>query len=204
MMKTPLSTDFPVFIKYILCYTIIIKLKEGEHVLTIDDIYALPDGQRAELIDGRMYMMETPARSHQGILSFLLLRIGNYLEAHGNLCEIYLAPFAVFLDKNIYTYVEPDISVICDKNKLNDKGCNGAPDWVIEIVSPSSKQMDYLIKLLKYQAAGVREYWIIDYEKNLILVYNFEANLIENYTLSDTVKTGIYEDLEINFSKLDI
>ena len=83
------------------------------------------------------------------------------------------APFAVYLDEINNTYVEPDISVICDPNKLDDKGCKGAPDWIIEIVSPASRKMDYLLKLFKYRSAGVREYWIVDIAKNRITVYNF-------------------------------
>ena len=111
---------------------------------------------------------------------------------------------AVYLDDTTSTYVEPDISVICDPDKLDDQGCNGAPDWIIEIVSPASKRMDYYTKLFKYRTAGVREYWIIDAAKNQIFVYNFEKGDTEQYTLQDSVKAGIYENLVIDFSKLDI
>ena len=113
-------------------------------------------------------------------------------------------PFAVYLDDTTSTYVEPDISVICDPDKLDDQGCNGAPDWIIEIVSPASKRMDYYTKLFKYRTAGVREYWIIDAAKNQIFVYNFEKGDTEQYTLQDSVKAEIYENLVIDFSKLDI
>ena len=108
------------------------------------------------------------------------------------------------LDDTTSTYVEPDISVICDPDKLDDQGCNGAPDWIIEIVSPASKRMDYYTKLFKYRTAGVREYWIIDAVKNQIFVYNFEKGDAEQYALQDSVKAGIYENLVIDFSKLDI
>lgn len=144
---------------------------------TIDDIYALPDGERAELIDGNIYYMAPPSRKHQRIITELSTTINNYIKANNGSCEVYLAPFAVFLNKNDKTYVEPDISVICDENKLTDKGCNGAPDWIIEIVSPSSKRMDYSVKLFKYRSSGVREYWIVDMEKNRITVWNFEMEL---------------------------
>lgn len=99
-------------------------------------------------------------------------------------------------------YLEPDISVICDKNKLTDEGCMGAPDWIIEIVSPSSHTMDYMKKLLKYGTAGVREYWIVDPTKERITVYNFENESAEEYTFSDKIKTGIYEDFEIDFGRI--
>ena len=100
--------------------------------------------------------------------------------------------------------MEPDISVICDKNKLDDKGCNGAPDWVIEIVSQNSKKMDYVIKLFKYKTSGVREYWIVDPEKNRITVYYFEDNFMEEYSFKDKVKVNIYDDFEIDFSQVNI
>ena len=101
-------------------------------------------------------------------------------------------------------YVEPDVSVICDKDKLDERGCNGAPDWIIEVISPSSKRMDRSIKLFKYRSAGVREYWMIDPNKNTVTVYFFEEDFVEDYTLSDMVPAHIYEDLEIDFSVLDL
>lgn len=176
--------------------------KKGTY--TIGDIYALPDGERAELIDGNIYYMAPPSRKHQRAVTELSTIINNYIKSSNGLCEVDLAPFAVFLDENDKNYVEPDISVICDKNKLTDKGCNGAPDWIIEIVSPSSKRMDYLVKLFKYRSAAVREYWIIDTDKNRVTVYYFETDFMEEYTLADKVKVNIYDDLEIDFSIMDL
>lgn len=177
-----------------------------ERIYTIDDIYALPDGERAELIDGNIYYMAPPSRKHQHLVTFFTRNISNYIQDNKGDCEVYTAPFAVFLNENDKTYVEPDISVICDRNKLTDKGCNGAPDWIIEIVSPSSKRMDYSIKLFKYRSSGVREYWIVDPDKNRVMVYYFEVeeDSMDEYTLSDKVKVNIYEDLEIDFSTIDI
>lgn len=170
---------------------------------TIDDIYALPDGERAELIDGQMYMMAPPNRMHQELVQELSRTIGNYIKSKGGLCKVYPAPFAVFLSADNKTYVEPDISVICDKNKLTDKGCNGAPEWIIEIVSPSSRNMDYLTKLLKYRSAGVREYWIINPMLETIQFYHFDNSQIANaFRFSDSVKSGIFEDLEICIADL--
>lgn len=171
---------------------------------TIDDIYNLPDGQRAELIDGELYMMATPTRIHQRLVMELSFRIRDYIGSNHEDCEVYPSPFAVFLDADNEIYLEPDISVICDKNKLTDEGCKGAPDWIIEIVSPSSRPMDYNKKLLKYGTAGVREYWIVDSMKELIMVYNFEYNTFEQYSFSDKVKAGIYEDFEIDFAGVSI
>ena len=171
---------------------------------TIDDIYALPDGQRAELIDGQMYMMAPPTRRHQRITLELSTIINNYIKDKGGSCEVDIAPFAVFLNEDDKNYVEPDISVICASEKLTDNGCTGAPDWIIEIVSPGSRRMDYFVKLFKYRTAGVREYWIVDPEKNRVTVYLFDSDNTEEYSFSDTVKVGIYDDLEIDLSSINI
>ena len=170
---------------------------------TIEDIYALPDGQRAELIDGQIYDMAPPSRIHQKISTQLVSCINHYISEHHGNCEVYAAPFAVFLNKDNKNYVEPDISVVCSLEKLTDKGCIGAPDWIIEIVSPGSRRMDYYTKLFKYRTAGVREYWIVDPEKNRITVYNFESEDTTEYTFSDSVKVGIYENLIIDFGSMN-
>ena len=169
---------------------------------TTDYIYNLPDGKRAELIDGRVYMMAPPSRLHQEISFELSRKIADYIDSKKGDCKVYLAPFAVFLNQDNKTYVEPDISIVCDKDKLTDQGCNGAPDWVIEVVSPGSERMDYLVKMLKYSGAGVREYWIVDHGKNRIITYHFEKDDVMEYNFQDKVKVGIYEDLEIDFLKL--
>ena len=165
---------------------------------TTEEIYALPEGKRAELIDGQIYDMAPPGRIHQELVQQLSRTIGNYIADHKGTCKVYPAPFAVFLNQDDKTYVEPDISVICDNGKLDDRGCNGAPDWVIEIVSPSSKRMDYLIKLLKYQKAGVKEYWVVDPERKSIMVYDFAGGDADTYSFKDEIPVGIYDgDLKL-------
>lgn len=171
---------------------------------TTEYIYNLPDGKRAELIDGVVYNMAPPTFRHQNISFSLARKIADYIENNKGNCKVVLAPFAVFLNQDNKNYVEPDISVICDKNKIDDKGCNGAPDWIIEVVSPSSKHMDYFIKLFKYRSAGVREYWIVDPIKAIITVYDFDAETMEQYNFLDKIKVGIYEDLEINFAEMEL
>ena len=175
-----------------------------EHTYTIADIYALPDGERAELINGQIYYMAPPSRKHQDLSMELSGTIREYIRSHKGSCKVYAAPFAVYLDETSDTYVEPDISVICDKNKLDDRGCKGAPDWIIEIVSPSSKQLDYLVKLLKYQATGVREYWIVDPKRETVLCYYFEGDDYPHmYTFDDIIPVMIYDGkLEINFADI--
>ena len=164
---------------------------------TIEDIYALPEGERAELIDGQIYYMAPPNRRHQDIIFSLSRKIADYIEAKNGVCKVYLAPFAVFLNEDDKNYVEPDISIICDSDKLNDKGCVGAPDWIIEVVSPSSRKMDYYKKLFKYRTAGVREYWIVDPVKERITVYFFEMESVEEYFFGEDIPIGIYEGFSI-------
>ena len=174
----------------------------GTNIYTIEDIYALPNGQRAELIDGIMYNVAPPSRIHQKIINRLSQKLTNYMDSKNGNCEVYPSPFAVFLDAD-ETYVDPDLSVICDKNKLDDYGCKGALDFVIEVVSPSSRKMDYSIKNGKYAAAGVREYWIVDPDKERTTVYQFEEDATPMIILfSQPIQSGIYSDLIINISEL--
>ncbi len=170
---------------------------------TIEDIYALPDGQRAELIDGEIYMMAPPKTIHQRISGALHSVIHQYIKTKKGSCEVFAAPFAVFLNKDNKTYVEPDISVICDKDKIDDRGCNGAPDWIIEITSLSDPQRDYGIKLFKYRTAGVREYWVVNPQKKTVMVFDFEKEHRSNqYDFNDDIPVCIYDDFVININKL--
>ena len=174
-------------------------------ICTAEDYWNLPEGERAELIDGQLYALASPSRIHQEIIIELTYHFQHYIKSNKGNCKIYAAPFAVNLNANDQTFVEPDISVICDPDKLSDRGCEGAPDLVIEVVSPSSRRMDYIRKMALYADAGVREYWIVDIAKNRITVYNFNHDYsIEEYSFTDTVKSGIYEDLSIDFSEINI
>ena len=167
-----------------------------EETYTMEKIYALPDGERAELIDGHIYYMAPPSTKHQRLLNYIITEINLYIRESDGDCEVFPAPFAVFLEGNDKNYVEPDISVVCDRDKITDKGCNGAPDWVIEIVSPSRK-MDYFKKLFKYRTSGVREYWVVDAEKELVTVYDFVHDDMEEYSFGADVPVGIYEGCSI-------
>lgn len=169
-----------------------------EELYTIDDIYALPDGERAELIDGKIYYMAPPNTRHQRLVSDLHYQIKDYIKRNNGEFEVFPSPFAVFLNEDDTNYVEPDISVICDRDRISEKGCNGAPDWVIEIVSPSSKPRDYMTKLFKYRMAGVREYWIVDPDKEMTTVYSFEKDAVEQYSFGNEVPVGIWERFFIN------
>ena len=173
-------------------------------IYTVDEFYETQDNDRLELINGEIFYMAPPSRIHQKVLGFLYNHIYNYINSKGGDCEVYPAPFGVQLSKDENTVVEPDISVICEKNKLTDRGCLGAPDWIIEIASPSDPSHDYLTKLNLYMNAGVREYWIVDPVGKRISVYTKASSLPAAYDFTDTIPVGIYPDLSIDFSELEI
>ncbi len=162
-------------------------------IYTSDDYWNISEGERAELINGKLYAMAPPNRIHQKLIIQLGKTLANYIDSHRGNCEVYPAPFAVNLDADDKNWVEPDISVICNKTKLTDRGCKGSPDFIIEIVSPSSRKMDYSIKNMLYSEAIVREYWIIDPEKERTTVYRYEddaAPII--YSFAQEITIGKY------------
>lgn len=172
---------------------------------TEEDYYNLPEDVRAELIEGQIYYMSAPSRIHQEVLNSINNTIYNYIRSKNGNCKVYPAPFAVklFQDNN-KTVVEPDISVICDPNKLTDRGCSGAPDWIIEIVSPSNSSHDYVRKLNLYMDAGVTEYWIVNPMEKSVYVYSLREDRFQtkSYTFRDRIKANIYDDLYIDFAAI--
>ncbi|MGN1378055.1 MAG: Uma2 family endonuclease [Dorea sp.] len=176
-------------------------MKKEETGYTIRDIEALPENERAELIDGKMYWMATPTTTHQRILNFLNYEFYRYVKEKQGDCEVFISPFAVYLNETS-TYVEPDLVVVCDRDRIDEKGCHGGPDLVIEIVSESSRRLDYVIKLFKYRMYGVREYWVVDPAMNRVQVYDLAKDNLREYTLTDQVPVGIYRgELVIDFSE---
>ena len=174
-----------------------------ERIYTSEDYWNLPEGQRAELIDGKLYAMVPPSRIHQKLSILTAAAILNHIQSNKGTCEVYTAPFAVNLNADDKVWVEPDISVICDKDKLSDRGCEGAPDWIIEIVSPSNPKNDYTIKLFKYRTAGVREYWIINPMKKVVQTYTFEGEEDANmYSFDDEIPVYIFDGLTVKISDL--
>ncbi len=171
---------------------------------TVAEIEALPDRERAELIDGEMYMMATPSMIHQRISMFLSTTLYNYINSRKGNCEVFAAPFAVYPDESGYNYLEPDVLVICHPDNLDNKGCHGGPNLVVEIVSPSSKYMDYMRKLMVYEHCGVREYWIVDPELQLVTVYNFEKSIVGQYSFIEDIPVAIYTDLNINLKDVKL
>lgn len=172
-------------------------------LISSEDYWKIPDVQRAELIDGQLYDMASQGYVHQKLISAFTVIFSNHIKSKGGSCDVIPAPFAVNLNANDETYVEPDISIICDKNKISGHGCEGAPDFIIEVVSPSSRRMDYNIKNAKYTEAGVREYWIVDPAKERTTVYRYEEDAAPMIVPFDQpVIVGIYGDLQITISDL--
>ena len=178
--------------------------KDGEY--TLDDYYALPDERRVELIDGVFYDMSAPAVIHQKILGELHLLFRECTDAHEGECEVYLAPCDVRLDMDNKTMVQPDLLVICKEYDLGAKRFEGAPDLVLEILSPSTRSKDMLLKLYKYQNAGVKEYWIVDPDHETVLVYDFrEDNFYpEKYDFDSVIPIHISDgQCSIDFSRVN-
>lgn len=172
-------------------------------VITLEQYEALPEDIRAEVFDGQIYYMASPSQIHQELLTELLVSIRNYLRKKGGKCQIFPAPFDVKLSSRPLTIVQPDIMVVCDKGKLDGKRCNGAPDFIIEIVSPGNPADDYIRKLYYYKNAGVREYWIVDPHRKAVTVNYFEGNLLNiPYSFDATIKVNIYDDLYIHFPEI--
>jgi Uma2 family endonuclease len=180
-------------------------LKE-QTFFTYKDYLGWDGDERYEIIDGEAYMMAPPLRIHQDISMALSTVIHNFLK--GRRCKVYAAPFAVRLnplpDKSDDTVVEPDIVVVCDPSKLDERGCNGAPDLIIEILSPSNSRHDRIVKFQKYREAGVREYWIVDPDERILTVYTLKdgAYTAFPYGDTDTVRVAALPGLEIELSAI--
>jgi len=170
---------------------------------TYADYASWDDENRYELIDGVAYMMSAPSVGHQRIITEMLRQLANFLR--GKQCEVFVSPFDVCLNArgdDDDTVVQPDLLVICNSSILDKKRCNGAPDLVIEIVSPSSSRHDRFRKLNKYLYAGVREYWIVDPDDKILNVHTLENDkyVIAAYGSDDTVPVNVLEGCEINLS----
>ena len=150
--------------------------KQGEYTLV--DYYKIPDERRIELIDGVIYDMTAPTASHQLIAGLIHTKLLNHILEKKGKCLPIISPIDVQLDCDDKTMVQPDVIIVCDRDKIINRCVYGAPDFVIEVISESSTKRDSVIKLNKYMNAGVREYWIIDPIRLKVIVYNFEE---ENY-----------------------
>lgn len=171
--------------------------------VTLEQYEALPEEKRVEVFDGIIYDMASPSQIHQTLSMELSNILYNYIKNKKGACQVFCAPFDVKLSDNPLTIVQPDIMVICDKDKLDEKRCNGAPDFIIEIVSSGNPADDYIRKLYYYKNYGVREYWIVDPRRKTITVNYFEENMLNiQYSFEATIKVNIYDDLFINFAEI--
>jgi len=174
------------------------------------DYLTWEESERWEILEGTPYLQAAPSRIHQEILMELSRQIADYLV--GKPCKIYPAPFCVRLDdnekndSNIYNVVEPDVTIVCDKFKLDDKGCKGAPDMIVEILSPSSNRIDRVIKFKKYEEVGVKEYWIVEPNDKIVSVFVLQPDgrygRPEIYTDEDKIVVNIFPDLEIDLKSI--
>ena len=175
-----------------------------DRIYTYEDYLNWPEDERVELIDGKIYFMLAPSKQHQQLLRRLSLRFANYL--HGKDCGVYFAPFDVRIDLDFGgdSVVQPDLIVVCDELKLDERGLNGAPDLVVEILSPSNVAHDKVRKFNKYLEVGVCEYWIVDPVKeevtvNILTGIRYESTV---YFKGDCVKVGVLDDLVIDVTDL--
>ena len=177
---------------------------------SFSDYLSWDESDRAELLDGELIMMAPPTRIHQEISVELTRQLANFLE--GKRCRVYHAPFAVRLfeqdgdiPEDVKTVVEPDISVVCDPGKLDGKGCKGAPDMVMEILSPSTQRHDRLVKLDLYQRAGIREYWIVDPDSRTVQVFLLDRGSVlphEVYGRDAVAKVNVLDGCFIELNRV--
>ena len=170
-------------------------------IYTAEDLENIPEGTRAELIDGSLYMLAAPSRKHQRISGRLHTAIDNYITDHHGNCETYTAPFDVNLFSDNSEIVQPDVLVCCDPSKFTEKGMDGAPDWIIEITSPGTFEQDYYRKLMLYQGAGVKEYWIINPQEENVSVYVFPRQY-KTWSFSDFIPVSVYPGFSIRINDL--
>ena len=178
---------------------------------TAENYYETPEGYPLELINGRFFVMESPGSRHQSIVYELGFAIGSYIKKNKGKCRVYPGPFDVELPTEKGTVVVPDITVICDTSKVDEKGCKGVPDWIIEVLSASTQERDKKEKLAVYEAVGVREYWIVDPFENKACVYRRgdsgeqkTYSLPDTYTFEEEIPAGIFDGFKLRMSELDI
>ena len=178
-------------------------LHPQQQIITLEQYEALPEDVRVEIFEGQIYDMSSPSQDHQTISTELTTILNTYIKNNNGACMVFHAPFDVKLSDNPLTIVQPDLMIVCDKNKLDGKRCNGAPDFIIEIVSPSNPADDYIRKLYYYKNHGVHEYWIVDPRRKTVTVNYFEKEILNTqYSFDSTIKVNIYKDLFINFSDI--
>ena len=176
--------------------------KQGEY--TLEDYYAIPDDRRVELIDGVIYDMSSPTSVHQDLSGSIYLELRMYVKKNKGKSKVYASPLDVQLDCDDKTMVQPDVMVICDRDKIIKRCVYGAPNFVVEIFSPSTAKKDSLLKLKKYKDAGVQEYWMVDPDKKKVVVYDWSKSEIPTvYGFDAKVPVGIFNgECVIDFAEI--
>lgn len=171
---------------------------------TIEDYRALPDEQRVELIDGYFYDMAAPTTFHQLMAGEVHRQIANYIMDEGGACTPFISPIDVQLDNYEKTMIQPDVIIVCKPEQIVRRNIMGAPDFVLEVISPGTKRRDYVMKLSKYEKAGVREYWIVDPYKKRVMVYAFQSEVSPSiYPIDAQIPVNIYDGkLVLNFRQI--
>lgn len=160
---------------------------------TLEDYLALPEEERVELIDGQFYDMATPTSVHQAIGGYIYGQLLNHVLNRKGLCMPMMSPVDVQLDCDDKTVVQPDVMIICDRSKFQNGRVFGAPEFLVEVLSPSTRKKDMQLKLYKYANAGVREYWMVDPIKKVVVVYDMEnLELPKLYSFEEQVPVGIW------------
>ena len=164
----------------------------------------MPDERRIELIDGVIYDMSSPNNVHQLIGSEIRDQLKSYIREKGGDCIPFVAPADVQLDCDDKTMVQPDVFVVCDRSKIIKRCTYGAPDLIVEILSPSTRKKDISIKLKKYIGAGVAEYWIVDPDKKTVVVYDFAHDeLPAIYGFDAKVPVALFDgECEVDFAEI--
>lgn len=172
-------------------------------IITLEQYETLPEEKRVEVFDGIVYDMASPSQIHQRMLLKISAVLDSYIERKKGNCLVIPSPFDVILSEKPLTIVQPDIMIVCDKNKLDENRCNGAPDFVIEIVSPGNPSDDYIKKAYYYKNYGAREYWIVDPRRKSVSVNFFEKDILNlPYSFESVLKVNIFDDLLIDFSDI--
>lgn len=168
-----------------------------DNKITVSQLHKMGESRELQLIDGSVIISEMAGVSHQRMVKKLGRAISDFIDdnnGNNGKCEVFDLGVNVYLNEDEYTLVIPDITVICNPGQIDEKGIQGAPDWVIEVVSPSSRQVDYHKKLYKYMDAGVREYWIVDLDRQMVSVcINGEPMQVTIYAFEDTIPVFIYD-----------
>lgn len=199
-LEKVLGDPMPVMVREASAY----HVEKQPGMYTIDDYCALPDDQRVELIDGYFYDMAAPSTFHQLIVGEIHRQIANYIIDKDGACTPFISPVDVQLNNDEKTMVQPDVVIVCNPDQIITRNIVGAPDFLLEVISPGSRRKDYIMKLHKYEEADVREYWLVDPYQKIVMVYFFEDDACPAiYPLDSDIPVNIFGgELVLKFQRI--